>query len=101
MPLGSLTPAATVEEVMKASSIGLPSALDARYELWRPWPARQLASCKTLAIRYSMSHSVITSAPDRENCVWIGSLYGWFTRGKGRANRSVSRRSCAQAFLGP
>ena len=51
MPLGSLTPAATVEEVMKASSIGLPSALDARYELWRPWPARQLASCKTLAIQ--------------------------------------------------
>ena len=71
------------------------------------WPTRclalllsraDLASCKTLAIQALDAPYVSTSAPDFENCVWIGSLYGWFTLANGRPNRSVSR-TCAQVLF--
>ena len=53
MPLGPQAPVVAVKEGPEGISIGLPSALDARYELWRPRPsASELASCKTLASGY-------------------------------------------------
>ena len=36
MPLGPQAPVVAVKEGPEGISIGLPSALDARYELWRP-----------------------------------------------------------------
>ena len=52
MPLGPQAPVVAVKEGPEGISIGLPSALDARYELWRPRSsASELASCKTLAIQ--------------------------------------------------
>ena len=52
MPLGPQAPVVAVKEGPEGISIGLPSALDARYDLWRPrTSASELASCKTLAIQ--------------------------------------------------